>query len=68
MERTNRLGKVWGDQDLKGMLGPEACRAWGARFKASDKAKGVSCRELFPKKSPFLPKGAYKSPLVITSF
>ena len=68
MERTNRLGKVWSDQDLKVMLGPEASRVWSARFKASDKAKGVSCRELFPKKSPFLPKGAYKSPLVRTSF
>ena len=33
--------------------------------KVSDKAKGTSCRELFPKKSFILPKAAYRNDGII---
>lgn len=33
--------------------------------KVSDKAKGTSCRELFPEKSFILPKAAYRTDGII---
>ena len=40
-------------KDLKGVLGLEMSRAWGCKFKVSDKTKGASCRELLPARSCF---------------
>ena len=56
-----RQGIAW-SKDLKGVLGLEVSRAWGAWFKVSDKTKGP------PAENSFLPKAAYKPPLVRTSF
>ena len=56
-----RQGIAW-SKDLKGVLGLEVSRAWGAWFKVSDKTKGP------PAENSFLPKAVYKPPLVRTSF
>ena len=44
---------------MKGVLGPEMSRAWGAWFQVSDKTKGRLLQRTLSHRDFFLPKAAY---------